>query len=378
MRIGIYTLPLNYNYGGLLQAFALQTVLQNMGHEVVFIDRPLHSYEPFYKRPREKVKRFVRKYVLHDKSVRVFQENYEAKAYPEISKHTQKFINQYLNTIVVTDTHQLNENDYDAIIVGSDQIWRCAFHDTSRKLYDAYLEFAENWSRLKRISYAASFGTDKWEYPKDKAIRCKSLLAKFDAISVREASGVTLLKQYFGFTAKHVLDPTMLLDRADYAKIFELAHTPLSQGNMMVYVLDDSTGKNKLISEYEKRLHLSAFRVNSQADNINLPISQRIQPPVDQWLRGFQDARFVVTDSFHACVFSILFGKPFVAIGNKNRGMSRFESLLQTFGLSDRLISVENNDFVIPQSDILLAQTKLNSLRAESMQFLTSALNDLL
>lgn len=376
MRIGIYTLPLNYNYGGLLQAYALQTVLQNMGHEVVFIDRPLHTKEPFYKRPREKVKRFVRRFVLRDKSVRVFQENYEAKVYPEISKHTRKFIDQYLNTIIVIDTHLLDENDYDAIIVGSDQIWRCAFHDTSRKLYDAYLEFAEKWSHLKRISYAASFGTDKWEYPKDKAIHCKSLLAKFDSISVREASGVKLLKQYFGFAAKHVLDPTMLLDQSDYAKIFELAHAPVSKGNMMVYVLDDSASKNNLISEYEKRLHLTAFRVNSQADNINLPVSQRVQPPLERWLRGFQDARFVVTDSFHACVFSILFGKPFVAIGNKNRGMSRFESLLQTFGLSDRLISVETNDFVIPQSDIFLAQTKLKSLRAESMQYLTSALND--
>lgn len=374
MRIGIYTLPLNYNYGGLLQAFALQTVLQQMGHEVVIIDRPLHVKEPFYKRPREKAKRFVRRYLLFDKSVRVFQENYEAKLYPEISKYTQQFIDQYLNTIEVTDTHHLNEYDYDAIIVGSDQIWRCAFHDTKRKLYDAYLEFAESWTHLRRISYAASLGTDVWEYSKEKEIRCKSLLAKFDAISVREVSGVQLLKQHFDVEAIQVLDPTMLLDSSDYAKIFKTAHTPVSNGNMMVYVLDDSARKKELISEYESKLQLTAFCVNSQADNINLPVHQRIQPPLDRWLRGFQDAQFVVTDSFHACVFSILFGKSFVAIGNKNRGISRFESLLQMFGLSDRLVS-EDGDAYMPKSDVSLAQTKLKELRAQSMQYLTSALN---
>ncbi len=376
MKIGIYTLPLNYNYGGLLQAFALQTVLQRLGHDVVIIDRPLHTVEPFYKRPREKVKRFVRRYLLHDKSVRVFLENEEAKVYSEISQNTQRFIDHYLNTRKATDTHQLSETDYDAIIVGSDQIWRCAFHDTKRKLYDAYLEFAENWTHLKRISYAASLGTDEWEYPKDKAKRCKLLLEKFDAISVREASGVSLLKQHFGVKATHVLDPTLLLSSSDYIKIFEEAHTPASKGNMMVYVLDDDASKQKFVEEYEKKLHLTAFRVNSQADNINLPVSLRIQPPLDQWLRGFQDAQFVVTDSFHACVFSMLFGKPFVAIGNKNRGLSRFESLLQTFGLCDRLVSTDKGEVYIPKSDVSLVQVKLKQLRMQSLQYLTSALNN--
>jgi hypothetical protein len=84
----------------------------------------------------------------------------------------------------------------------------------------------------------------------------------------------------------------------------------------------------------------------------------------------------VVTDSFHACVFSILFGKPFVAIGNKRRGMSRFKSLLGTLGLNDRLITTETYNGVLPKSDVLSAQEKLGQLRIESMRFLISALND--
>ena len=68
------------------------------------------------------------------------------------------------------------------------------------------------------------------------------------------------------------------------------------------------------------------------------PLAERVQPPVEQWLRGFYDAEFVVTDSFHACVFSILFHKPFIVVGNARRGMSRFKSLLSIFALGDRLV----------------------------------------
>ena len=96
-----------------------------------------------------------------------------------------------------------------------------------------------------------------------------------------------------------------------------------------------------------KSLSLTPFRVNSKANGLHASIRERIQPPVEAWLRGFYDAEFVVTDSFHACVFSIIFGKPFIVIGNKDRGMARFESLLKMFGLENRMIyddlSVINN-----------------------------------
>ena len=81
------------------------------------------------------------------------------------------------------------------------------------------------------------------------------------------------------------------------------------------------------------------FFIHARFILINSPLNERIQPPVEEWLKGFVDAKFIITDSFHACVFSIIFQKPFVVISNKERGNDRFISLLQDFHLSDRLIT---------------------------------------
>ena len=90
-------------------------------------------------------------------------------------------------------------------------------------------------------------------------------------------------------------------------------------------------------------LNTLPFRVNSEVEKPNAPIEKRCQPPVEKWLRGFYDANIVLTDSFHACVFSILFNKPVVAFGNEKRGMSRFTSLLEVFGLEKCLITSVND-----------------------------------
>lgn len=106
------------------------------------------------------------------------------------------------------------------------------------------------------------------------------------------------------------------------------------------------------------------------------PIEQRIVPPVESWLRGFYDAKLVITDSFHGCVFSIIFGKPFIAIGNANRGLSRFTSLQKMIGAENHLVTkmtseMYNNSFdVSKESDIILF-----NLKQKSYNFLTQALN---
>jgi len=374
MRVGIYTLPLNYNYGGLLQVYALQTVLEKMGCEVTILDRPLHAPEPFWKRPREKAKRVVRKYLLGQHDVQVFLENNEARAYPIIAQNTQRFIDQHLHTVMVRDTRHLRNADFDALVVGSDQIWRCAFHDSKRKLYDAYLEFAEGWNVL-RVAYAASLGTDHWEYDAEKTARCRQLIQKFDAVSVRESSGVKLVKEHFGMDAVHVLDPTMLLTAKDYEPLF-LGKTAESKGKLMTYILDENDEKKKIVEQVSTRTGLRPFAVNAQADNIHLPVRERIQPTVEQWLRGFYDADFVVTDSFHACVFSILFGKQFMVIGNKNRGMSRFDSLLSMLNLQDRLVDTSRREGIImPSSDLAKAQDLLKEKKEFSLDFLSKTLS---
>lgn len=107
-----------------------------------------------------------------------------------------------------------------------------------------------------------------------------------------------------------------------------------------------------------------------------LPATERIQPAVETWLRGFHDANFVVTDSFHACVFSIIFNKPFIAIGNLGRGMTRFTSLLNRFGLQSRLIAdSDKTNFEMPSDiDWDKVNTVLEESRKVSLQYLKNAL----
>ena len=348
MRIGILTLSLHTNYGGILQAYALQTILERMGHEVVVFDKKREFKLPYWKYPLAYIKRAIKKYILKKKNVRIFEEQYRKSIYPIISQHTQEFIDKYIHLYNVKSLKDAKEEDFDAIVVGSDQVWRPKYFMPMFKtgIQDAYLAFTKDW-KIKRLVYAASFGTDDWEYTTSQTKSCRDLLKQFDAISVREESGVNFCKERLGVEAKHVLDPTMLLDKEDYIKLFEKANTPKSPGTLLYYILDETAEKNEIIDKIAKERNLTPFRVNSKIENPNARLEERIQPPVEAWLRGFYDAEFIVTDSFHACVFSIVFGKPFVVIGNEKRGIARFESLLRLFGLEDRLIKeIENSNYI--------------------------------
>lgn len=365
MKIAILTLPLHTNYGGILQAYALQTILERVGHEVIVLGKNNHAQLPLWKMPLSYSKRVVKKYVLGNKDVRVFHEQWLNKTFPIISQNTQKFIDKYIHYLTPTSLNSINPKDFDAIVVGSDQIWRPKYYS---KIENAYLEFAENWN-ISRIAYAASFGTDKWEYTRSQTEKCKGLVQKFNAVSVRESAAVNLCKEHFGINALHVLDPTMLLDKNDYINLFETAKTPTSPGNLLVYILDETAEKTELVNNTAKEKGLVPFRVNSLVNNHNAPLEKRIQPPIEQWLRGFYDADFVITDSFHACVFSIIFGKPFIAYGNASRGLSRFNSLLKMFSLEDRL-TIDSNIRQLQDIDWNFIEKKLNHLRIESFNFL--------
>ena len=339
MKIGILTLPLYTNYGGILQAYALQTILERMGHEVCFITKrrkPLNL--PLWKMPYSYSKRILKN--ILGTPYPIFYEQKINRETSIIEQNTEKFIKRYIKQFIIEEFPHIHETDFDSIIVGSDQVWRPIYFEG---LYDsnisnAFLKFTKKWN-IKRIAYAASFGTDKWEYTKRQTDECRKLMKLFDAISVRESSGVGLCKKYFNIEAKHVLDPTMLLDKEDYVRLFKNTNTPKSKGTLLIYILDETQEKVKFVNKIASDAHLIPFRVNANVDNLFTSLENRIQPPIEQWLRGFYDAEYVVTDSFHACVFSILFNKPFIAIGNESRGMSRFSSLLETFGLTDRLIT---------------------------------------
>ncbi len=195
-------------------------------------------------------------------------------------------------------------------------------------------------------------------------------------MSVREASGVSLCKKHFGVEAVHVVDPTLLLDRDDYCNLFEGKDIKPHQNGLLVYLLDQREENEKMISYFANTLGLPPFSVNSKYETPGFhPVEECIQPSVETWLKGFYDANFVLTDSFHACVFSIIFNKPFAVFGNAKRGLSRIESLLSSYRLTDRIVystkDCEKLDGVIDWNN---ANKSVAENREHSLRFLKDSL----
>lgn len=372
MRIAILTQPLRFNFGGILQNYALQTVLRRMGHEVVTLD-PRRNQFSWWEYPLFTLRHIAARYLKGYKDANLFAEYNKDKETKKIGVNTFKFIDKYISRkTFINLSNEVTSNDYDAIVVGSDQVWRPRYN---RNLSNMYLDFTSGW-KIKRLAYAASFGTDEIEYTDEQIDECKLLLSEFDAVSVREKSGITLCKEMFGVDAVHVLDPTLLLDAADYMRLVD-AYPPAGvSGNLYYYILDNSEENAKLILDYAKEKGLKPFTCNSKAaDHHNKhTVEEKIQLPVEHWLQGFNQAEYVITDSFHACVFSILFNKQFFVYANAERGLARYKSLFNMLGIEDRFVNKVDDIYEIGDIDYNIVYEKLDSLRTNSLDFLRNSL----
>jgi hypothetical protein len=350
MKIGILTQPLHKNYGGLLQNYALQQVLKGMGHEPETIDNGVKRVS-FFHRFLSTIKAYLLPFFL---ASRYKKPRYSpnTKEIAIIRQNTDYFIKKYISRTKVLHTSKgfeniANTNNYNAYVVGSDQCWRPKYNDSF--LLEMFLSFAEHQPKVKRIAYAASFGTDEWEYSPEMTIKCSALAKKFDLITVREASGVELCRKHLGVDALHVLDPTMLLEKEDYIKLVENENEPQSKGNLFYYILDPNYEKKTLIKDISVENGLTPFTVmpkyqeeNRTKEDVKERIEDCVYPSVTSWLRAFMDAKMVIVDSFHGAVFSIIFNKPFWVIANTKRGCARFDSLLELFGLEERMITPDD------------------------------------
>lgn len=368
MKIGIITQPLLNNYGGLLQNYALQQVLRQLGHGSVTLNQIPVPWTPLRIKVLSNIKTLLLK-ILGNGNKRKFSWQQKKQANYR-TKHTVFFTCKYINkTHVFSKTSEFRnyvvKNKIDALVVGSDQVWRPKYN---HNIFWSFFNFAEKL-RVKRISYAASFGVDFWEYSCEQTQECKRLVKLFDGVSVREKSAVNLCQKYLECKSEFVLDPTMLLEKEDYIHLVENEKEPMCNGELFTYILDASTQKLEYIERIAKRLSLKTFSC--------MPASaEDIYPPVTQWIRSFMDAKFVVCDSFHGAVFSIIFNKPFIVIGNKERGMSRFNSLLETFKLESRMLIAPDAIDSILMFDI--DWNEVNRIRQEyketSFRFLVNAL----
>ena len=370
MRIAIITLPLHGNYGGILQNYALQTVLKRMGHTVETIVFPRELKLPMWRKPLAYGKRSIDKFVLHRRKTPVFYEQWYNRTLPALICDMQSFVATHILTRKVNCFSDIKEGEYDAFVVGSDQIWRPAY--SYRPIMNAYLGFAKDWKNIKRVAYAASFGTDRWEYSNLQTRQCAALAALFDGISVREEAAVRLCREHLHCEAVHVLDPTMLLAAEDYVALLKDKKLEAPRGELLTYVLDETPEKARIIEKVANHYQYAIYRANSRFEDWTAPLTERKQPPVEQWLKDFQDAKFVITDSFHATVFSILFEKPFIVIGNKERGLSRIYSLLKMLGLEGHMVHSLAELDLEQDYDWNVAQVNkvLETRRRESMEFL--------
>ena len=368
MKIGIITLSPELNYGGILQAYALCRVLSGMGHEPEVICIRKRWALPWHRKPWAYTKRAVKKYILRRPAWIHYEEKVE-REWPILVQHTIKFVEKYISRHEYESYCYIQPHDYDGFIVGSDQVWRPYYFGGD--IADAYLRFTQGWN-VKRIAYAASFGVDDWQYNSIQTRECSQLAKSFDAISVRELSGVDLCRKHLGIEALHMADPTLLLSAADYETL--IADLPVShQQEILNYILDWNDAKRQLVEDVETTTGMHSFRVNSRYEEWDAPTEERIQPSVESWLQGFRDASMVLTDSFHACVFSIIFCKPFYVVGNKKRGLTRITSLLAAFGLEDRLVDSITSIDLSASIDWGKVNEKKEKMRNVALKFLTEA-----
>lgn len=363
MKIGILTHTPRFNYGGILQALALQMVLERMGHQVDILDINLKKSHLPLIMPLVWGKRLVLK-LMKRYEYPIFIEARNRRA----RKSIIDFRKQKLKTFMTTSLAEIPHDKYDAIVVGSDQIWRkkyfCNMWQT--EMPDAFLAFTHGWN-IKRIAYAASFGVEEWQFDELETESIRHCLEGFNAISVREISAVDLLQKNVDCESFHVLDPTMLLLAEDYLVI--AGNKARRPGGLVSYILDNDKETDKFVNSIAEAKGL--IRTELKRQNINEPFL-----PIEDWIAGIASADLVVTNSFHGCVFSIIFCKPLIFIGNEDRGNARFSSLIETFNLSaNHLADLSEfnpkNDYSLPE-DI---SEQVIRMQARSIDFLIKSLH---
>lgn len=360
MRIGIITQPLWENYGGILQNYALQQVLKKIGHNPITLDfiPGFTGYKGIY----WVIRRFVNYLLFRLPDLKSVTEIYAPK---RMNIKINSFIEKYIDCTPTFwngfSSSLLRRFGLDAIIVGSDQVWRPAYN---MRLDSMFLDFTMGHDII-RISYAASFGATELEYSPSEEKRIRRLLKQFDAVSVRESSGVVLVDK-LGARSENVLDPTLLLGKEGFEKILPSNSKCEYLG---AYILDRYEKEDAFLKIFEKRSGCVGLKKFSAGEDGMGP---------EEWINAIRSSKFFITDSYHGTIFCLLFHVPFLTLINSKRGADRFWSLLQPIGLENRLVSSLDNICEYEAEDIRWndIDLKIDALRRSSMDFLINNLHE--
>lgn len=386
-KIGIITTFKANNYGAELQAFALQNKLKRLGYDSYLIDylfyknrkhkpckesRPLRKFT-LYKSLKNK---FLYRVVLPliDLYGDYFNNNLRIRKKNFLLFHER---NSNLTKTFYSYKELYNTNfDFDVYCVGSDQVWN---PNTATSIEPYFLTFAPH--EAKKISYASSFGVSKIHETglKDKYRR---LLNNIETLSSREMQGVQLIKEITGRDAVNVLDPTLLLNKEEWEE-FAICNDSYENGKYIVlYNIHESETILNLAYKIHKETGYPIFKICKRA--ILLPkyknvINIKTAGPAE-FIGLIKNAGFVITNSFHGTVFSILFKKKFFSImPEKANNNSRVEDFLKLLKLEDRLfydsVSIDSIDYKIPINYESVEQT-INYHKEKSIEYLITAIEN--
>ena len=307
--IGIVGFWIGNNYGTILTNYALNRVLQTKNLTVCMVD-------PCVGEPND-------------------------KEYPIYSTHREEFEKKYYNILAERNLPILNKH-IDTFVIGSDQVWK--YELTKNFGHVMFLDFVS--SENKKISYAASFGSGTFNNDGEYRRVAAYWLQQFDAVSVRESHAVDICQKQFGVRATHVLDPVFLCDKKEYDVLMRDSHCHIKEDYLFAYILDPTIQKREILLEMAQKLKLKLIIVldcdpKRYTDNKNkMMLDENVVDSVfvEDFLSLISNAKAVITDSYHGTAFSIIYHKPFISIANPDRGLTRFEALLSSLDLTERLM----------------------------------------
>ncbi|MDD3304286.1 MAG: polysaccharide pyruvyl transferase family protein [Clostridia bacterium] len=348
-KIRISTLIGDYNYGNRLQNYALSKKISDMGFEVKTL-----NYKYTKKNVKVILKNMARNILINLNIGRFKRE----KNFKQFNKNIH-----FTKSIYIDDTIDTRNVDY--FITGSDQVWNYNFDTFSDRDFLLFSEYSKN------ISYAASFGFDK--VPSDKITKYQKGLTNIKYISVRETSGVGIVKDMANRDSIVVIDPTLLLTKNEWRKLEKKPTKHLLKDYILVHILGDSSIDIELL---KKELGLDIIQIN----NKNQSCYYNCGP--SEYLYLVNNAKMIITDSYHACIFSIIYKKPFFVydrIVNGNMYMqSRIDTLLKLFSLENQ--KIKDISEILKRSNIFEIDTSsydetLSKENIKATLFLNEALN---
>jgi len=365
MKVGIITFHRALNYGAVLQAYALGKALRNNN-----IDAKILDYRNKHTENNYEIK------IIYPGSniIGMISNLLTFKYRNEKNNKFKQFISDYLylTDSALFTSAQLSGTECDAYITGSDQVWnyKCS-NKTSFSDKSYFLDFVKDGS--KKNSYAASFGFS--DIPLEYKEQYKMLLEKYNKIAVREKQGAEIIKNLLGREVPVVLDPTLLLD------IYEWDNISIKYKQQEKYVLMYLMWHSPSLVAFAKKLaEENGFKLLFISDSILKRSGIRNIHSVGprEWLGLFQNAAYIVTNSFHGAAFAINFNKELFVeyLPKTSKVNSRLENILGMFGLKNRLIKYGVNEESGKMIDYKKVNKTLKEEREISMKYLMSIVDN--